>query len=152
MHRPLSRDYKKSDFSLISTSPGDCDSIYSLYTQLRSWLRLTCREISGKESEAEERKELTEELKLVGKKLEELKILIDTQYSAVLTREQKENYAFSASVPNEFYILWEKKIVLQKKLGTKVSTLTEMFNESVKSQLHIKASSVEERLQRKSAR
>ena len=105
----------------------------------------------------EERKELEDQLKIVNEKLKERKILIDTSYcnSAAynaLTREQKENYAFSLTIPNEFYILWEKKILLQKRLGNDVSTLIDMTNDSIKDQLHIKASSVEERLQRKSAR
>lgn len=105
----------------------------------------------------EERKEFEDQLKIVNEKLKEQKILIDTSYcnSAAynaLTREQKENHAFSLTIPNEFYILWEKKILLQKRLGNDVSTLIDMTNDSIKDQLHIKASSVEERLQRKSAR
>lgn len=106
----------------------------------------------------EERKELEEQLKVVNEKLEERKILIaDTSnlssaaYNA-LTREQKENCAFSLTIPNEFYLLWEKKILLQKRLGNDVSTLTDMTNDSIKDQLHIKAFGVEERLQRKSMR
>ena len=68
-----------------------------------------------------------------------------------LTREQKENCAFSLTVPNEFYIIWDNKITFQKQLGSDVSMLTEMVNDSIKSQLHIKALSVE-CLQRKSMR
>ena len=104
----------------------------------------------------EERKELKEQLNLVNNKLKEQKILIDTSdnsaSSGTLTKQQKENHSFSLNIPNELYILWEKKIYLQKKLGTDPSSLTEMVNDLIEGQLYIRAPDVEERLQRKSTR
>ena len=110
------------------------------------------------EAEDEEyKKQLEEMLKAVNKKLEERKILIDTSQCAneSLSREQKENHAFSLTIPNECYILWENKMLLQKKLDNDVPTFVGMMNDSLKRQLHIKASasrSVEERVHRKSMR
>lgn len=102
-------------------------------------------------SDEERKAELEEHLKAINKKLEEQDILISIHAS---TQKQKENHAaFSLTIPNELYILWEKKIALQKNLGRVGDTLTGMLNDMIKSQLNIKSlSTVEERMQRKSMR
>ena len=58
----------------------------------------------------------------------------------------------SLVIPNKLYLLWDKKVTLQKKLGISVSRHLDLINNSIAGTIQAKGISVETRLRKESLR
>lgn len=89
------------------------------------------------------------------KEIEEVVVAIETASNSHLSNKTflSHNRAVASLViPNKLYLLWDKKITLQKKLGISVSRHLELVNERIAGTIQANSTAVETRLLKESIR